>query len=45
MVVQFPKEREAKREMLLGAVERIGKILQASGAISEERATLAPEAV
>jgi indole-3-acetate monooxygenase len=45
MVVQFPKEREAKREMLLSAVERIGNVLQASGAISEERATLAPEAV
>ena len=45
MVVQFPKEPEAKREMLLGAVERIGNVLQASGANSEERATLAPEAV
>jgi indole-3-acetate monooxygenase len=45
MIVEFPKEREAKREMLLGAVERIGKILQTSAASSEERATLAPEAV
>jgi indole-3-acetate monooxygenase len=41
MLAQHPKERHA----LLAQVERIAPILQASGAKSEELATLAPEAV
>lgn len=41
----LPSDRDAKREMLLGRVEQIGKTLQESGAKSEELATLAPEAV
>jgi len=45
MSQKFPKEREAKREMLLELVESIGKMLQASGPKSEELTTLAPEAV
>lgn len=44
-MVQFPEKLEAKREMLLAQVERIAPTLQASGAKSEELATLAPEAV
>jgi indole-3-acetate monooxygenase len=38
-------DRHAKREVLLGRVEQIGKTLQESGSKSEELATLAPEAV
>jgi alkylation response protein AidB-like acyl-CoA dehydrogenase len=45
MLKPFPDQREAKREKLLAEVERIGPTLQASGARSEELATLAPEAV
>ncbi|MGB7033877.1 MAG: acyl-CoA dehydrogenase family protein, partial [Xanthobacteraceae bacterium] len=45
MVQEFPKERDAKRRLLLDAVERIGPILQQSGPKSEEAGTLAPEAV
>jgi alkylation response protein AidB-like acyl-CoA dehydrogenase len=45
MIKDFPQQREAKRKLLLDEVERIGPILQASGANSEESATLAPEAV
>jgi alkylation response protein AidB-like acyl-CoA dehydrogenase len=41
----LPSDRGAKREVLLGRVEQIGKTLQESGARSEELATLAPEAV
>jgi indole-3-acetate monooxygenase len=41
----FPKERAAKRKMLLDAVESISGTLRASGAKSEEQTTLAPEAV
>jgi alkylation response protein AidB-like acyl-CoA dehydrogenase len=44
-MLQFPKELESKRAMLLAQVERIAPTLQASGARSEELATLAPEAV
>jgi indole-3-acetate monooxygenase len=44
-MVEFPKERDAKQKFLLEQVERIGPILQASGAKSEELGTLAPEAV
>lgn len=42
---EFPKERDAKRKLLLEEVDRIAPILEASGAKSEELATLAPEAV
>lgn len=45
MVQTFPKERGAKRKMLLDAVDGIGATLRASGARSEELITLAPEAV
>lgn len=45
VVQEFPKERDAKRQFLLGAVERIGPTLQQSGPKSEELGTLAPEAV
>jgi len=45
MIKDFPQQPEAKRKLLLDEVERIGPILQASGANSEEGATLAPEAV
>jgi indole-3-acetate monooxygenase len=45
MLAQSPKEQESKREDLLAHVERIAPTLQASGAKSEEIATLAPEAV
>jgi indole-3-acetate monooxygenase len=41
----FPQERQAKRDLLLGRVDEIGAILQASGGKSEELATLAPESV
>jgi indole-3-acetate monooxygenase len=44
-MVEFPKERDAKQKFLLEQVERIGPILQASGAKSEVLGTLAPEAV
>jgi indole-3-acetate monooxygenase len=44
-MVEFPKERDAKQKFLLEQVKRIGPILQASGAKSEELGTLAPEAV
>jgi indole-3-acetate monooxygenase len=44
-MVEFPKEHDAKQKFLLEQVERIGPILQASGAKSEELGTLAPEAV
>lgn len=45
MAQTFPKERGAKRKMLLDAVDGIGETLRASGARSEELITLAPEAV
>jgi indole-3-acetate monooxygenase len=45
MLAQSPKEQESERKDLLAHVERIAPILQASGAKSEEIATLAPEAV
>ena len=45
MIKEFPKERAAKREMLLGSVDEISEILRASGPKSEELGTLAPEAV
>ncbi len=45
MTKAFPKDRLAKRQMLLEAVERIGETLRASGPKSEELGTLAPEAV
>ena len=45
MIKEFPNDRDAKQKLLLEEVERIGPILQASGAKSEELGTLAPEAV
>ena len=45
MIKEFPKERAAKREMLLGSVDKISETLRASGPKSEELGTLAPEAV
>jgi alkylation response protein AidB-like acyl-CoA dehydrogenase len=45
MSEEFPKDRDAKRAMLLQRVERISETLRASGPKSEELATLAPEAV
>lgn len=45
MAQTFPKERGAKRKMLLDAVDGISATLRASGARSEELITLAPEAV
>ncbi len=45
MLATFPRERAAKRQALLAEVERIAPVLRASGAKSEELATLAPEAV
>ncbi|MGP0093204.1 MAG: acyl-CoA dehydrogenase family protein [Xanthobacteraceae bacterium] len=45
MIDEFPSSPEAKRTLLLEGVERIGDTLRASGAKSEELATLAPEAV
>jgi alkylation response protein AidB-like acyl-CoA dehydrogenase len=45
MIKEFPRDRDAKQKFLLEQVERIGPILQASGAESEELGTLAPEAV
>ncbi len=45
MIKEFPKERAAKREMLLGSVDKISETLRASGPQSEELGTLAPEAV
>jgi alkylation response protein AidB-like acyl-CoA dehydrogenase len=45
MIKVFPKDRDARQKLLLEQVERIGPILQASGAKSEELGTLAPEAV
>lgn len=45
MLATFPRERLAKRQALLAQVERIAPVLRASGAKSEELATLAPEAV
>ena len=45
MIKEFPRDRDAKQKFLLEQVERIGPILQASGAKSEELGTLAPEAV
>jgi len=45
MIREFPRDRDAKQKFLLEQVERIGPILQASGAESEELGTLAPEAV
>lgn len=45
MIKEFPKEPEAKRKALLDAVAAIGPTLSASGSASEERATLAAEAV
>lgn len=45
MVETFPRERAAKRSMLLDAVSAISATLQASGPTSEELGTLAPEAV
>jgi alkylation response protein AidB-like acyl-CoA dehydrogenase len=45
MIKDFPKDRAAKRALLLEEVERIGPTLQASGGKSEELGTLAPEAV
>jgi hypothetical protein len=44
MIKEFPRDRDAKQKFLLEQVERIGPILQASGAESEELGTLAPEA-
>ena len=44
-MIEFPKDRDAKQKFLLEQVERIGPVLQASGARSEELGTLAPEAV
>jgi alkylation response protein AidB-like acyl-CoA dehydrogenase len=45
MTQAFPRGRAAKRKFLLDAVGSISKTLRASGARSEELATLAPEAV
>jgi alkylation response protein AidB-like acyl-CoA dehydrogenase len=45
MLATFPREQAAKRQALLAQVERIAPVLRASGAKSEELATLAPEAV
>ena len=45
MIKEFSRDRDAKQKFLLEQVERIGPILQASGAKSEELGTLAPEAV
>jgi alkylation response protein AidB-like acyl-CoA dehydrogenase len=44
-VIEFPKERDAKRQMLLQGVADIADTLRASGPRSEELGTLAPEAV
>lgn len=45
MLKEFPADRNAKRQFLVDAVERIGPILQQAGPQSEELATLAPAAV
>src|SRR5215831_887826 len=45
MTEAFPRERATKRQFLLDAVDSISETLRASGARSEESATLAPEAV
>ena len=45
MIGKFPEKRDAKRKMLLDAVEKIAGTLRASGPRSEEQCTLAPEAV
>jgi len=45
MTEAFPTERAAKRQALLDAVDSISEILRASGPRSEERGTLATEAV
>src|SRR5580704_16230717 len=44
-IAEFPKDQAARRALLLARVEAIGKVLQESGAQSEENATLAPQAV
>lgn len=44
-MIEFPQDRLAKRQMLLDGVARIAETLRASGPKSEERGTLAPEAV
>jgi alkylation response protein AidB-like acyl-CoA dehydrogenase len=44
-IAAFPNDEAARRALLLGRVEAIGKVLQESGAQSEENATLAPQAV
>ena len=45
MIKAFPKERAAKRAMLLESIDTIAETLRASGPKSEELGTLAPEAV
>src|SRR5216683_2271266 len=45
MIKEFPRERAAKRQMLLASVDKISETLRASGPKSEELGTLAPEAV
>ena len=45
MFDHFPKDRGAKRKMLLDAIEGIATALRESGPRSEEQGTLAPEAV
>ncbi len=45
MIKEFPSDRDAKRKFLLDGIESIAPTLQASGPISEELGTLAPEAV
>lgn len=45
MAEAYPKDRQAKRNMLLQAVEGIAETLRASGPKSEELGRLAPEAV
>ena len=45
MTQVFPKDRAAKRKMLLEGVDSIAETLRTSGPKSEELGTLAPEAV
>src|SRR5262249_7095743 len=45
MTEAFPKERAAKRQFLLDAIDSISKTLRASGPQSEVLGTLAPDAV
>src|SRR5215831_14294106 len=45
MIDKFPKEPDARRKMLLAAIDEIASTLRESGPRSEEQGALAPEAV